>query len=161
LIEKMREGYDMVIVSRYLPPAKSADDSFITGFGNWFFTALINLLHGASYTDSFVMFRAYKTQMLLDLNLLKDEEYKTPEKLFRTKIPIEPLLSVRAARMKCRVTEIPGDEPARIGGERKLQVIRWGAGFLYQIIRETFPRRRLPNTTSVKSYSWKTDGIEV
>jgi glycosyltransferase involved in cell wall biosynthesis len=142
LIEKMREGYDMVIVSRYMPPAKSADDSFVTGFGNWFFTKLINVLHRANYTDSFVIFRAYKTKLLNDLYILHDADYATPEKLFRTKIPIEPLLSVRAARAGCKLADIPGDEPARIGGERKLQIIRWGAGFLYQIIREVFPRHR-------------------
>lgn len=146
LIEKMREGYDMVIVSRYLPPAKSADDSWVTGFGNWFFTQLTNLLHGAHYTDAFVMFRAYKTTLLQDLHLLTDSDYQTPERLFKTKIPVEPLLSVRAARAKCRITEIPGDEPARIGGVRKLQVIRWGLGFLYQIIREVFPRKRVLNS---------------
>ena len=26
LVDKIREGYDMVIASRYLPPAKSEDD---------------------------------------------------------------------------------------------------------------------------------------
>lgn len=141
LIDKIREGYDMVIVSRYLPPAKSHDDSFITGFGNWFFTKLINLFYAAKYTDTFVMFRAYKKNLLLDLHVLVDEEYKTPEKLFKTRIPIEPLLSIRAARSGCKITEIPGDEPARIAGIRKLEVFRWGAGFLYQILREVFPRK--------------------
>lgn len=150
LVAKMREGYDMVIVSRYLPPAKSLDDSWITGFGNWFFTALTNLLHGSKYTDAFVMFRAYKVSLLKDLFILHDEDYRTPERLFKTKIPIEPLLSVRAARAKCKVGEIPGDEPARIGGERKLQVIRWGAGFLYQIVREVFPRTRKEENLSVR-----------
>ncbi len=31
LVAKMREGYDMVIVSRYLPPAKSQDDAWSQG----------------------------------------------------------------------------------------------------------------------------------
>ena len=38
LVSKMKKGYDMVIVSRYLDDAKSEDDDFLTGFGNWFFT---------------------------------------------------------------------------------------------------------------------------
>src|SRR5262245_31965962 len=37
LCDKMREGYDMVIVSRYLGNAESEDDDVITGFGNWLF----------------------------------------------------------------------------------------------------------------------------
>ena len=103
----------MVIVSRYLPPAKSEDDSWITGFGNWFFTKLTNVLHGSQYTDAFVMFRAYKKEVLINLGLLSENAYRTPEKLFKTKIPIEPLLSVRAARAGYKLGEIPGDEPAR------------------------------------------------
>lgn len=141
LVEKMKEGYDMVIVSRYLPPAKSADDSLVTGFGNWFFTTITNLLHGSNYTDAFVMFRAYRTNAWNELDLLSDNAYRTPERLFKTRIPVEPILSVRAARAGYKIGEIPGDEPARIGGQRKLQVIRWGLGFFYQIVREAFPRR--------------------
>lgn len=139
LVEKMKEGFDMVIVSRYLPPAKSEDDSWITGFGNWFFTKLINALHGSRYTDSFVMFRAYRTALLTELDVLNEEAYRIPERLFKTRIPVEPLLSVRAAKRRCRVGEIPGTEPVRIGGQRKLEVVRWGLGFFYQIVREVFP----------------------
>lgn len=60
LINKMKEGCDMVIVSRYLDDAKSDDDDFITGFGNWLFTKTINVLHGGHYTDAMVIFRAYR-----------------------------------------------------------------------------------------------------
>jgi hypothetical protein len=56
----------------------------------------------------------------------------------RTRISWEPLLSVRAAKMSLRIAEIPGDEPARIGGERKLQVWKWGAAYYYQFLREYF-----------------------
>lgn len=138
LINKMKEGYDMVIVSRYLGGAKSEDDDIITGFGNWLFTKTINLLHGGNYTDAMVIYRAYKKQIIHDLELDKDEGYETAEKLFRTKISWEPLLSVRAAKRKLKVAEISGDEPPRIGGERKLKVIKWGAAYYFQFIREIF-----------------------
>lgn len=138
ILNKMREGYDMVIASRYLGPAKSEDDDIITAFGNWLFTKTVNVLHGGSYTDAMVIFRAYKKQMVHDLELMDEAGYSTPEKLFFTKISWEPLLSVRAAKRKLRITEIPGDEPARIGGERKLQIIRWGSAYLFQFIREKF-----------------------
>jgi len=137
LIKKMEEGYDMVIVSRYKDGAKSYDDDFITAFGNWFFTNTINLLFGSEYTDAMVMFRAYKKSLIKDLALDKDETY-TPEKWFCTNISWEPILSVRAAKRKLRLGEIPGDEPPRIGGERKLQVIRWGGAYFVQFLREIF-----------------------
>ena len=136
LINKMKENFDMVIVSRYLDEAKSDDDDFITAFGNWFFTKTVNLLYGGNYTDVMVMYRAYRKNLAYELDMLKDESYLLPEKIFFTKIGWEPLLSVRAAKMKIKIGEIPGDEPARIGGERKLQIIRWGAAYYFQFIRE-------------------------
>lgn len=138
LIKKMGEGYDMVIVSRYLRDAKSEDDDIITAFGNWMFTKLVNILHGGHYTDAMVIYRAYKKQLIYDLELNKDDGFATPERLFRTKVSWEPLLSVRAAKRKLKIAEIPGDEPARISGVRKLQVWKWGAVFLFQFIREVF-----------------------
>ncbi len=138
LIEKMKEGCDMVIVSRYLDGAKSEDDDPVTAFGNWFFTKTVNLLHGGHYTDVMVMYRAYKTKLVYDLELHKEEGYRTAERLFHTQISWEPLLSVRAAKRELKVAEIPGDEPPRIGGERKLQILRWGAAYYFQFIREKF-----------------------
>ncbi len=138
LIEKMKEGYDMVIVSRYLGSAKSDDDDVVTGFGNWLFTNTVNLLHGGHYTDAMVIYRAYKKQIIYDLELNKEEGYTLAEKLFRTRISWEPLLSVRAAKRKLRIAEIPGDEPPRIGGERKLKLLKWGAAYYFQFLRELF-----------------------
>lgn len=138
LIKKMREGYDMVIVSRYLGNAKSEDDSIITAIGNWIFTKTINVLHGGSYTDAMVIYRAFKKELAYSLDLDKEESYATAERIFRTTLSWDPLMSVRAAKRKLKVTEIPGDEPPRIGGKPKLQVIRWGGGYYFQFIREKF-----------------------
>lgn len=136
LIDKMKQGYDMVIVSRYAKGAKSYDDDRVTGFGNWLFTSLINLFYGSRYTDAMVMFRAWKKQVFFDLDLDKDASYDTEEKIFRTKIGVEPLLSIRAAKSRLRCADIPGDEPPRIGGERKLKVIKWGLAYMFEVFRE-------------------------
>lgn len=136
LIEKMREGYDMVIASRYLPGAKSDDDDIVTGFGNWLFTRTVNLLHRGHYTDVMVIYRAYRKAMAQELGLDREDAYRLPERLFSTKISWEPLLSVRAAKARLKITEIAGDEPPRIGGERKLQVLKWGAAYYLQFWRE-------------------------
>lgn len=138
LVDKMKKGYDMVIVSRYKNGARSYDDDIVTAFGNWFFTSLINLLHEGKYSDAMVMFRAWKKKNFYDLDLDKEASYLTEEKIFCTKIGVEPLLSVRCAKMKLKVAEIPGDEPPRIGGKRKLQIFQWGSAYLWQVIREVF-----------------------
>ncbi len=137
-IAKVKEGYDMVIVSRYAKGAKSYDDDAVTAFGNRLFTGCINLLHGSKYTDAMVIYRAYPKKLIYDLDLDKDSSYLFEEKLFRTKISWEPLLSVRAAKRGLQVADIPGDEPAREGGERKLQVLKWGAAYMFEIWREIF-----------------------
>jgi glycosyltransferase involved in cell wall biosynthesis len=136
LIEKMNEGYDLVIGSRYLGDAKSDDDDIVTAFGNWLFTKTVNILYKASYTDVMVIYRAFRKELIYNLDLDKEESYLLPEKLFGTIISWEPLMSVRAAKAKKRIAEIPVDEPERIGGERKLQILRWGAAYYFQFWRE-------------------------
>lgn len=137
LLAKMAEGHDMVIVSRYLENAKSDDDDLVTAFGNWLFTSLINFVHGSKYTDAMVMYRAIRKDIFFRLDLNLESTY-WPERYFRTHICLMPILSIRAAKARLRVAEIPGDEPKRIGGQRKLQVIRWGAAYLAQIVAEKF-----------------------
>lgn len=132
LIDEMKKGFDMVIGSRYLPGAGSEDDDIVTAFGNWLFTKTVNLLYGAHYTDVMVILRAYRTSLVDDLDLLNEGAYSLPERLFGTKISWEPLMSVRAAKLKKRIGEIPAAEPPRIGGERKLQILRWGAAYYSQ-----------------------------
>ncbi len=136
LIAKIDEGYDMVIASRYKPPAKSQDDDWVTAFGNWLFTRTVNVLHGGRYTDAMVIYRAYRTRLITELELDQDRWYTTPERLFGCRISWEPLLSARAALRGLKVAEIPGDEPPRLGGERKLRVLRWGASYYFQFLRD-------------------------
>lgn len=138
VLEKMREGYDMVIGSRYLGDAKSDDDDIMTAFGNWLFTATVNFLHNGHYTDVMGIFRAYRKSLVYELDLDKDESYALPERLFNTVVSWEPLMSVRAAKMKKKIAEVPVDEPARIGGVRKLQMFRWGAAYYFQFWYERF-----------------------
>lgn len=137
-IDKIKEGYDMVIVTRYGQGAKSDDDTPITAFGNKMFTTFINLFHGGHYTDAMVIYRAYKKNLIHDLDLDKDSSFSFEEKLFHTNISWEPLLSIRAAKRKLKVAEIPGDEPAREGGVAKLQILRWGAAYMFEVFREIF-----------------------
>ena len=136
LIAKMNEGFDMVIVSRYLEDAKSEDDDIITAFGNWFFTKTVNFLYSGNYTDVMVMYRGWKKNLYKDLDLHTDAAFSVFEKAFFTKACVIPLMSVRALKRNLKVSEIPGDEPARIGGERKLQIIRGGLLYYLTFFRE-------------------------
>jgi glycosyltransferase involved in cell wall biosynthesis len=136
LLEKMNQGYDLVIGSRYLGNVTSEDDDVVTGFGNWLFTRTVNLLHGGNYTDAMVIYRAFRRDLIYELDLHKEESYELPERLFGTIISWEPLMSVRAAKRKKKITEVGVGEPPRIGGHRKLQILRWGAAYYFQFWRE-------------------------
>lgn len=138
IVSKLQEdAYDMVIASRYLGGATSEDDTWLTGFGNWMFTRLINLVHGGRYTDAMGIYRGYPKTLFYDLDLDKQESYDT-DKVFKTISGIEPLISIRAAKKRLRIVEVPSAEPKRISGVKKMQPFKWGASFLLMIFREIY-----------------------
>ena len=140
LTAKMEEGYDLVIGSRYLPGAKSLDDDAVTSFGNWLFRTLTNLLlrprGSPRMTDPMIMFRAHRKDLPRRLGLDRPEPFEGLERLFRTRVDWIPLMSMRSLKWGVGWTEIPADEPPRIGGVRKLQIFKWGSVFLIQLLRE-------------------------
>lgn len=124
IVEKIKEGYDMVVVSRYLPPAKSEDDSLITAFGNWMFSTAIAFLGKAKITDALTMYRGYKC------DVVRKNDFG---KYVITRV-YEPLLSAMCNLHGVRYCEIPGDEPKRVGGVTKMSVIINGTCILIMVL---------------------------
>ncbi|RMH54784.1 MAG: glycosyltransferase [Candidatus Hydrogenedentota bacterium] len=147
LVKKMKEGHDMVILSRYLPGARSEDDTAITRLGNKVFTGLINLLFGGSYTDAMIMYRAIRRELFEELGIFED---RIVERIFGHMICIIPLLSMRAAKARKRIAEIPGDEPARVGGEGKCRHFTWGAIYLLEMLQEVI-QWKIPRPPSLSA----------
>ena len=135
LIDKIKEGYDMVVVSRYAGDARSEDDTPVSGLANKVFTWAVNTLFRAHYTDAMNIFRAYRKDLISDLDLDKDSSYWPAEAIFRTPMSWEMLLSIRGIKRGLKVAEIPGDEPCRIGGRRRLHVM-WGLAYILQLAKE-------------------------
>ncbi len=138
LVDKMKDGYDMAIVSRYLGGTKSHDDDSITAFGNWLFTSIINFLFGGKYTDAMVIYRAWKKDVITRLEINKEIKFPYWEDVIGEWVSWEPLLSIRCAKAKLRLAEIPGEEPERIGGTRKMIPLITGSAVLFHIIQEIF-----------------------
>lgn len=128
LINKVKEGYDIVIVSRYLAWAKSYDDDYVTAFGNRMFTGLVNLLFGGNITDLLVMYRAYRVNSIKKLGI----DTRT--------VSWGSQILLRAIKKGLKIGEIPGDEPARIGGVRKMNPLKNGIQELLRILKEFFVR---------------------
>ena len=145
LIEEAKKGYDIVFASRYLPPAKSHDDSTLTAIGNYVFTRIINLLFGARYTDALGGFRAYRRSAVLRMQLDTQPDVNWLTRRFDLLNTWEIGGCIRAAKLGMRTHEIPGDEPRRAGGVSKMSVIRNGLMVVAQIFHELAIGRRFVN----------------
>lgn len=125
LINNLRAGTDLVVISRYLPPAKSEDDNLVTALGNWLFTKMIRFLGKHPITDSLTIYRGFNKKIVC-----------YPEFKACLYGPVfEPLISAVAQARGLSILEIPGDEPARIGGESKMRVIYNGSCILLMIVK--------------------------
>lgn len=124
LIEKIKSGYDMVIASRYLNGAKSYDDDWLTGFGNFMFTLLTNIIFGTHYTDVLVGYRAHRRAAYDTLGLNEPHLAWVMQS------------SIRFPKYGFKVGEIGADEPKRIGGTRKMRPFKTGVSLLRVMWRE-------------------------
>lgn len=104
LVEEMKKGYDVVVASRYFGGAKSADDTFLSAMANKLFTRMINLAFGANYSDAIGMYKAFRKELLVSMDLVS-----------RKSDVFDVLLSIRAAKCKMKVSEIFAEELERIG----------------------------------------------
>ncbi len=140
VVAEIEKGYDFVVVSRYKDGAKSYDDDFMTAMGNRIFTGMTNLLFGTAYTDLLVGFRAYRRPAFFELDLSPDNLQRRST-IFGLDLnargcswPAQE--SIRFATHGFKVGEIGGDEPDRIGGVRKMKIIKTGFEILFLIFRE-------------------------
>ena len=136
LVQKIKDGYNMVIASRYLGNATSDDDTRLTALGNRVLTWLVNRRGSFHYTDALVMFRAYKVDIASQLDF---DRPLTPLQKCLTKLTglysWEPSLSIRTSRASLRIAEIPASEPPALR-ERRQNTFIHGLAILTQITSE-------------------------
>src|SRR3972149_2249217 len=68
LLEPVLDGYDVAKGSRMLPGGGSDDFTLFRKFGNKIFVNLVNLMYGARYTDLCYGYRAFKREVLENIN---------------------------------------------------------------------------------------------
>ena len=124
LIQKTKEGFDVVHISRFGKESISEDANWLERFGNNMFTFLVNSFFGGTYTDALNGFRIIKRKLW--------DELKTDAQFLN----IEQQTCIRLAKRKIPIYEIEGMEPKRIGGERKMRPLTTAAQLSYQIIKE-------------------------
>ena len=119
LLQKLREGVDMAVASRFLPGARDEDAGKIfpiRRWGNLMFSWVANRLWNREtyITDTINGFRAVTKSAFLKMN---------PTAL---RFPIEFQMSIRAMKLGLKVAQLPTHEKSRIGGRSKAGTFRTG-----------------------------------
>jgi hypothetical protein len=125
VVRLLREGCDLVVVSRYLPPARSYDDTVVTALGNWAFSRLFRHLGPHKVTDALNIYRGFRR------SLVKLPDF---EQLCIGPV-LEPLTTGLVNLNHLQYSEIAGDEPRRIGGTSKMRVLYNGSCILLMVAR--------------------------
>lgn len=124
LLEKIEQGYDLVLASRYLPEAGSDDDTLIHYIGNRFFTYLCNILYKTRISDSLYFFIAARKRVF---EIIKPE---SPHFGYCIEIPI------KAHQAGLKIAEIPSFERKRMGGKGKVSALSVGPKTLWTLLKQ-------------------------
>jgi glycosyltransferase involved in cell wall biosynthesis len=126
MIEGVRAGYDIVTGSRFIQGGGTEDMPWYRKLGNKSFVHLVNLLWNMHCTDLCYGYRAFRNGIWKKLNLKS------------VGFGIETEISIKAAKKKLNVLEVPSFEKKRLYGEGKLRTFKHGWVILKTIIKENF-----------------------
>ena len=124
LIEKINEGYDQVVISRFGKGSVNLDATIIENFGNRMFAFLTNVFFGGHFTDSLNESRAITRQAFIDLKFDAHGMNSTEQ------------MSIRGIKKRQKIVEIVGNEGKRLGGKKKMKPMQVGANLSAHIIKE-------------------------
>jgi len=122
MMELLDKEYDFIFNSRYIKGGGSDDDTFLTFFGNKFFTALCKVLFKLNVSD--VLF----TYVMGKSEAFKYLELKNTDFTFCVELPVK----AKVHNFKC--TSHPSYERLRISGKKKVNEFKDGFLILISII---------------------------
>lgn len=127
-VEALRRGADLAKGSRFTEGGGSSDITPLRRAGNLALCALVNLLFRTRYSDLCYGYNAFWRRTIRRLAIDCDG------------FEVETLITVRSAKAKLRVVEVPSFERDRIFGESNLHPVRDGCRVLRTIVRERLTR---------------------
>lgn len=128
-LEKINEGYDLVIGSRALGKSEKGSMTAPQRFGNGLATSLMKWFYGAKFTD-LGPFRAIRYQSLLALNMADKNYGWTVE------------MQLKAVHSQLKYTEVPVDYKNRIGTSKVSGTLKGVIGAGFKIILLIFKYRK-------------------
>ncbi len=129
ILDKLKEGYDMVIASRFMKESRNEEDKKFFPLRLWanrVFTLLVKLRWGGGLTDTINGFRGVKRSKALEM------------KLEPTGFDIEFQMTIRGLKLGHKILEIPTYEGNRIGGKSAAYSLPTGMLMLKRLFKELF-----------------------
>lgn len=140
LVEKIYDGYDLVVASRYISGPKvsglffsnrkssSYDDTFIREIGNRLFTYLCRKIYQVEIHDVMMGFKAFRRSIFDKVKLNEHEQQFDVE------------IIIKAKKAGYKIGEVPVIEHKRIYGKSKLSVPYHGCKVFWVILKEMFSK---------------------
>jgi glycosyltransferase involved in cell wall biosynthesis len=135
-VNQIKSGADLVKGSRNLFGGGSEDLTQFRNFGNFFLTAIANIVFKTKWTDLAYGYFAIRKDLL---NKMKISEYDSKSSFwvsYGQGFEIESLICCRAARVGAKIIEIPSFERNRWSGSSNLKSIPDGLRALFAILYE-------------------------
>lgn len=128
LVQRVREGADLALGSRYLPESGSDDDTFVRYVGNKAFTFLFRSLYGVQISDALFFYAAIRREVV--------------EAITATSPGFEYIVEflIKAQRAGFKFAEIPSAEKARTAGKSKVNAFNDGLRMLWCMTRAKLRR---------------------
>lgn len=118
MIEKMREGYDMVLASRYMHGGSRGDLGIDKAILGKTYSFLCRLLFGIRVHDITNAFRCFRKIIIREINLESGD------------FAISPEFSIKAYLHGYRLGEVPTRYHNRVAGRTKFNLFRMGIKYL-------------------------------
>ena len=122
LVQRVEDGADLTLGSRYLPESGSEDDTIIRYVGNKVFTWTLGKLYGVELTDALFFYMAIRRDVVRSITATSPGFEYIVEFL------------IKAQRGGFKFAEIPSAEKARTAGKSKVNAFVDGLRMLWIMI---------------------------
>lgn len=124
MIEKLAQGYDICLASRFIRGGRTNDMSLVRAAGNAFFVWIVNSIWSIKLTDLCYGYRALRKNSFDSLQL-KSRGFS-----------IDAEMTIQAVKHDLKIIEVPSFEKKRRHGKGKLRPLADGLSIIRTIMRE-------------------------
>ena len=122
LVQRVQDGADLALGSRYLPESGSEDDTLIRYVGNKVFTWTLWKLYGVELSDALFFYMAIRRDVVQSITVTAPGFEYIVEFL------------IKAQRSGFKFAEIPSLEKSRTAGKSKVNAFRDGLRMLWTMV---------------------------